>query len=99
MNACKAPQTSNELKAYYYLRWQKLRKNWGQALGSELDEHESQAFHRMIIDDQGQILAIGRLHQIDQYHGQIRYMASAPAVRGMGYARVILQQLENICIR
>ena len=56
------PQTPEEFKQYYSLRYEILRKPWGQPKGSERDEGEEASIHRMIIDKKtGNVLAGGRL--------------------------------------
>jgi len=75
MNTLRSPQSADEFAQYYQLRWQILRKPWQQVLGSEQDERELQSIHRMIIDEAGKVLAVGRLEQCSPNQGQIRYMA------------------------
>ncbi len=94
MNTLRSPKTKDELARYYQLRWQILRKPWGQPLGSEQDEHEKQAIHRMIVNEQGDILAIGRLEKADKYQGKIRYMAVSEAAQGQGLGKQIINALE-----
>jgi len=96
MNVCKAPQSFEEYEAYYQFRWEMLRKSLGQPLGSEQDGLEEQSFHRMILDNNNQILAIGRLHQVNQYQAQIRYMAVAPNSQGQGLGRQIITAIEGL---
>ncbi|MDX1678214.1 bifunctional GNAT family N-acetyltransferase/thioesterase [Arsukibacterium sp.] len=89
------PLTPEHWQAYYHLRWQVLRAPWDQPPGSEQDEFEPQAYHLMLTDGQGKLLAVGRLHQLDLNRGQIRYMAVAEQARGKGAGRMILQGLEQ----
>ncbi|XQW84706.1 YiiD C-terminal domain-containing protein [Thalassotalea piscium] len=95
MIECRAPKTPKEFEQYFQLRWQVLRAPWHQAKGSEQDELESQAVHRMVINDQQQILAVGRLHFCDDNQAQIRYMAVDPAYHGQGLGRTIIDALEG----
>lgn len=94
------PQTPEQWQAYYQLRWQVLRAPWQQPLGSEQDEFEPQAHHLMLTDGHGVVLAVGRLHQLDENSGQIRYMAVADSARGKGAGSMILQALERqaVCL-
>jgi len=77
------------------LRWRVLREPWDQPRGSERDEQDDKATHRMIVDPQHRVLAVGRLHQTEPGIGQIRYMAVDPAHQGQGLGRKILQALEQ----
>ena len=94
MNTLRAPESAEEFSQYYHLRWQVLRKPWQQSLGSEQDEYEQESIHRMIIDDNGNILAVGRLEQSAPQQGQIRYMAVCETAQGQGLGRKIIAELE-----
>jgi len=95
MNVCRSPKNSEEFKQYYQLRWQVLREPWGQAKGSERDNLELESFHRIILDVNDQVLAVGRLEKTSQFSGQIRYMAVSPAAQGQGLGKVIIKSLEQ----
>lgn len=90
----RAPQSDAEWAAYYQMRWQLLRQPWGQAIGSEKDELESQAIHRCAFDG-AQLIGIGRLHLVTPQQAQIRYMATAPEFRRQGVGAAILSALES----
>lgn len=92
---CKRPATQQEFEQYYALRWQVLREPWQQPKGSEVDELESQSIHRMVVDEQGGVLAVGRLHKVDQHHAQIRYMAVAEKAQGKGLGKQVLNALVD----
>ena len=95
MNTLRAPNTAAEFVQYYQLRWQILRKPWQQMLGSEQDEHERQAIHRMIIDESNKVLAVGRLEKLNAQQGQIRYMAVDEQMQGQGLGQQIICELES----
>ena len=91
------PTTSEEFKKYYNLRYEVLRKPWGQPLGSERDEGEDTSIHRMIIDKKtGNALAVGRLQFNSEDEAQIRYMAVADDLQGKGLGSQILSALEDV---
>ena len=91
------PTTSEEFKKYYNLRYEVLRKPWGQPLGSERDEGEDTSIHRMIIDKKtGNALAVGRLQFNSTHEAQIRYMAVADEFQGKGLGSQIISALENV---
>jgi N-acetylglutamate synthase-like GNAT family acetyltransferase len=94
----RSPNSESEWKAYYQLRWQVLRAPWQQPPGSEKDQLEKTAIHRMIIDKQQRVLAIGRLHFTDNNSAQIRYMAVLPDNENRGLASKILDSLEQVAI-
>lgn len=90
-----SPQTDAEWQAYYQLRWQVLRAPWQQPPGSERDELEGQSVHLMLVAENGDIAAVGRLHKVDSDTAQVRYMAVADAWQGQGAGARILQGLEQ----
>ena len=90
------PISANEYLEYYELRWQLLRAPWQQPRGSEKDEYDPSAFHRVIYDKDHKPVAIGRLHIVTNKIAQIRYMAVVPAMQGRGLGSSILQALERI---
>ncbi|MCH8536528.1 MAG: bifunctional GNAT family N-acetyltransferase/hotdog fold thioesterase [Alkalimonas sp.] len=90
-----SPATPAEWQDYYQFRWQQLRAPWQQPPGSEQDEFESSAIHRMMVDEHQQVLAVGRLHQLDAQSGQIRYMAVSEAHQGQRLGQQVLRALEQ----
>lgn len=93
LNIC-SPKQKNEYDAYYSLRWQVLRAPWKQAKGTEKDELEDNATHRMAVLNDN-IIACGRLHFIEKTTAQIRYMAVAKDFMKKGLGTKILASLED----
>ena len=94
------PKSNDEFRKYYNLRYEVLRKPWGQPLGSERDKDEEISIHRMIIDEKtGEALAVGRLQFNSKDEAQIRYMAVANGYQGKGLGSQIISALENIARR
>lgn len=90
-----SPHTDEQWRDYYALRWQILRAPWQQAPGSERDEHEDAAWHVMAMNEQNDIIGVGRIHQLDEQRAQIRYMAIAEGCRGQGIGKAVLAALES----
>ena len=91
------PATSEEFKKYYNLRYEVLRKPWGQPLGSERDEREETSIHRMIINNKTRnALAVGRLQFNSTHEAQIRFMAVADDLQKKGLGSQIISALENV---
>lgn len=90
-----SPSTPVEWQQYFQFRWQQLREPWQQPLGSEQDELENSAIHRMVVNEQQQIVAVGRVHQLDSERAQIRYMAVAEAWQGQQLGQQLLRALEQ----
>jgi len=95
MNVCRSPKTALELEQYYQLRWKILRQPWGQALGSERDSLEQESIHRMILDENDKVIAVGRLEKSSQFSGQIRFMAVSDEAQGQGLGQQIIEALEH----
>ena len=93
------PQTPEEFKQYYSLRYKILRKPWGQPRGSERDNEDEISYHRMIIDEAtGDAIAVGRLQVNTKEEAQIRYMAVADNYQGQGLGSKIVTALEDIAL-
>jgi len=91
------PNTSDEFKIYYNLRYEVLRKPWFQPKGSERDDDDETSLHRMIIDEpNGKAVAVGRLQFNTIEEAQIRYMAVSDDYQGMGYGSKMVKALDNI---
>jgi predicted GNAT family N-acyltransferase len=59
----RVPQTEEELESYYQFRWEMLRKPLHQPKGSERDAWDAMAHHQMVVDEEGNLVAVGRLYQ------------------------------------
>lgn len=90
----RSPLTEDEFVDYYLLRWQILRAPWMQGKGSEKDELENNSIHRIALIDK-KIVAVGRLHFINENSAQIRYMAVSEEYRNTGLGKAILMSLEQ----
>jgi len=92
--AAHAPRTAQEWQRYYDLRWQILRAPW-QADGPQREADEDSSIHRMLCTAAGEVLAVGRLHRVDEHTGHIRFMAVAAGQERRGYGSRLLQSLES----
>ncbi|MCI2285728.1 bifunctional GNAT family N-acetyltransferase/hotdog fold thioesterase [Colwellia sp. MSW7] len=95
MNTLRAPNSTEEFSQYYHLRWKILRQPWQQPEGSEQDQQEQSALHRMIVDEDNKVLAVGRLEKVTEQQGQIRYMAVDDNMQGQGLGQQIIRALEQ----
>jgi predicted GNAT family N-acyltransferase len=92
--AIKQPESPEEFKQYYALRYRILRAPWGEPEGSEVDDIEDQCFHIMAVDNQ-KLVAVGRLQVNTADEAQIRYMAVENNYEGNGIGRMIVEALEQ----
>lgn len=94
MHVVSEPQTSEDFEAYYKLRYNILRKPWGQPEGSEKDSDEEYAVHAFIKDG-NQVLAVCRLQLISAEVAQIRFMGVDTEQQGKGLGKLIIDYMER----
>ena len=57
-----SPVSEADYNAYYELRWKILRAPWNQPRGSERDDREADSTHLMVVEGNGAVAGVGRLH-------------------------------------
>ncbi|ACS87708.1 fatty acid biosynthesis protein FabY [Musicola paradisiaca] len=92
----KVPESAEDLDAYYYFRWEMLRKPLNQPLGSERDAYDALAHHQTLVDEQGNLMAVGRLSINADNEASIRFLAVRPDVRRKGLGAMIALALESV---
>ena len=92
------PKSDELLERYFQFRWRILREPFNLPLGSEKDEYDAVAHHRMVINANNEIVAVGRLHFNSADEVQVRHIAVDFAAHGKGLGRVIIAALENYAI-
>ena len=93
----KQPESPEEFKSYFNLRYRILRAPWGEPEGSEVDEMEDQCFHIMATNN-GHLMGVGRMQFNTEDEAQIRYMAVEKEYEGNGIGRMIVNTLEQEAI-
>jgi predicted GNAT family N-acyltransferase len=89
------PSSEKDIAAYYKLRFEVLRKPWGQEEKTTRDEWENQSLHALMLDESGNAIATGRLQFNSDTEGQIRSMGVAEKYRGKGLGTLMLKFLEE----
>jgi predicted GNAT family N-acyltransferase len=89
------PKTNEELEKYYHLRYEILRKKWGQEETTTRDEFENDSLHLMAVDENNNPLATGRLQFNKGNEVQVRSMAVATEYQGKGLGSEMLRYLED----
>lgn len=92
----RVPQTEEELEAYYQFRWEMLRKPLHQPKGSERDAWDAMAHHQMVMDEEGNLVAVGRLYINADNEASIRFMAVHPSVQDKGLGTLMAMTLESV---
>ena len=93
------PETKEEFKDYYHLRWKLLRAAWHQPEGSEVDDIETDCFHVIAVDSVHTIIGVARLQFNSGNEVQIRYMAVSPEHQRQGVGRSMIGYMENHAMR
>ncbi len=91
-----SPRNQIEYNDYYYFRWKYLRKPLNQKIGTERDGIESESIHKMIKNKKENIIAVGRIHWVDEVSSQIRYFAVDNAYRRRGIGSYLMKHFEEI---
>ena len=90
----KQVETEEEFEAYYRLRWERLRKPWHQAEGSEQDDIENQCYHLIAVDKKKNVIGVARLQSNNRSEAQIRYMAVNAEHQNRGIGHALMSRLE-----
>ncbi len=95
----RVPQTEEELERYYQFRWEMLRKPLHQPKGSERDGWDALAHHQMVVDEEGNLVAVGRLYINADNEASIRFMAVHPSVQDKGLGTLMAMTPESVARR
>jgi len=91
----KSPENKDEWERYLLFRWEMLRKPLGMSMDSLADSIEEESFHLMGIDEEGNVIASGRVHFNTSDEAQIRYMAVDDNFKRQGIGSEIVTELEK----
>lgn len=90
--------TQNQIDAIIDLRYDILRKPWSQPKETSTDGMEETAINAFI-EENGKIIACGRLQDNGQGAGQIRYMAVDANYQGKGLGKLVVTKLEEEALK
>jgi len=94
----KSPENKDEWERYLLFRWEMLRKPLGMSMDSLADSIEKESFHLMGIDEDGNVIASGRVHFNTSDEAQIRYMAVDDNFKRQGIGSEIVTELEKYAL-
>ena len=77
------------------LRYKILRQPWNQPIDTATDAMELTSINACIEDENGNVIACGRLQENENKVGQIRYMAVDTHCQGKGLGKLIVEFLEE----
>lgn len=64
--------------------------------GSERDARDAMAHHQMVVDEEGNLVAVGRLYINADNEASIRFMAVHPSVQDKGLGTLMAMTLESV---
>lgn len=91
----RTPNTPQEWADYYTVRYNELRKPWGQPAGSERDDKEELALHYALFSA-NELVGVLRVDRTDKPDTvQFRFMAIAKGHQGKGFGELLMSHAEN----
>ena len=88
------PATPEEFEKYYRLRYEVLRQPWGEPEGSERAPDDATAIHAMLVDEDGEVVGVCRLHLNTPQEGQLRFMGIREDKRGQQLGFRLMEYME-----
>lgn len=98
MYKIETPESQQEFDEYFHFRWKMLREPWHCPPGSEKDEYDQISHHKLVRDQQNNIIAVARMHLNSSEEAQIRHVAVATDYQKKGLGKFIVSALEAIAI-
>ena len=93
------PKTPAQWENYFQLRYEILRKPWGQSPDTTKDESEDISVHYLVMDEFDDIVGAGRLQLNTSEQGQVRSMAIKTNLQGSGIGSLLLRHIETQAIK
>jgi len=91
----KKPQTRDDFKAYYELRYKVLREPWGQHRGTEKDDYEPISNHYMAVDDQsGEVVGCVKFFEKEPGVAWVSHLAVKSSRQRTGVGKQLLAHVE-----
>lgn len=92
----KTPQTREEFKTYYDLRYRILRQPWAQPRGTEKDDYEPISTHFMAVDTEtGEVVGVIKVYEKEEGVGCFSHMAVAGVRQRQGIGRLLMDAVEE----
>lgn len=95
MFTVKEAQNKNDVERILQLRYDVLRAPWNQPIDTATDSIEEKCVNAYIEDENGKVIACGRLQKNENKIGQIRFMAVSDKYQGKGLGKLIVNHLEK----
>ena len=95
MYTIKTPNTRDEFKAYYALRYKIQREPWGHPKGTEKDDYEPISEHFMAVNENNEVVGVVKLYEKSEGVGHISHLAVAQEQQHKGVGHLLLQTVEQ----
>lgn len=95
MFTVKEAQNPQDVERILQLRYKVLRAPWNQPIDTATDTIEDKCINAYIENNNGEVIACGRLQENENKIGQIRFMAVSDDYQGKGLGKLIVQHLEK----
>ncbi|MFM2480688.1 YiiD C-terminal domain-containing protein [Celerinatantimonas sp. YJH-8] len=91
------PESEEQLERYFQFRYEMINKLLHLPAGSERDAYDAYSMHRMVVSDEDQIVAVGRIFISDK-EALIRHIAVSPGHRQQGLGLMLMRALEQAAL-
>ena len=92
-----SPETRDQFKAYYDLRFKVLREPWGMPRGTEKDDYEPISQHFMAVDDEtGEIVGVAKLFEKESGVAWLSHLAVASEQQHIGIGKMLVSYIEDL---
>ena len=96
MIVIKSPQTLEEFRHYYELRYQVLREPWGQVRGTEKDDYEPLSEHFMAVEEEsGKVIGVVKLFEKEPGVGWVSHLAVIGTHQHKGIGKTLMSKVEE----
>jgi N-acetylglutamate synthase-like GNAT family acetyltransferase len=95
MITIRPPQTKEDFKAYYALRYHVLREPSGQPKGTEKDDYEPLSHHWMAVEEDGTVVGVVRWLDHEPGVAWLAHLAVAPECQKRGIGKQLVEAVER----
>ncbi|MBP9676217.1 MAG: GNAT family N-acetyltransferase [Anaerolineaceae bacterium] len=97
MISIKSPNTKEEYRLYYELRYKVLREPWGQPKGTEKDDYEPISQHLMLVDEEkGEVVGCIKFFEKEPGIAWFSHLAIKIGRQRMGFGKQLLTHVEAL---
>jgi N-acetylglutamate synthase-like GNAT family acetyltransferase len=90
------PQTRENFKEYYDLRYKVLREPWGLPKGTEKDDYEPISHHFMAVDEAtGKVVGVIKIFEKEAGVGCFSHLAVSASEQGKGIGKMLVSFIEE----